>query len=699
MANLNRAGLTRADITRMGRTGVAALAALLGAAGSCSAAGYAVLNTASSGAGSLAAALAAASADSDSADTITFDPTVTGTIPTGGAELAIGKSVTIAGPGADVLAIDAGGSGRVFDITSASATVAISGLTLANGNVSGVGSGYGGGIYSQGALTVTACAFTGDGADFGGGLYNDGGTVSVAGCTFSGDTAGSYGGGLFNGGGTAVVTDSTFSGDAAGVSGGALGNLDTVAVAGVTFSGDAAGTAGGAVANYGTLTVTASLFAGSAGGDSDPSGTPAASGGSNLLGDADGNGFVGGTNYDQTGVANALLGPLAANGGPTQTCAVFAGSPAIGGDHSGATAADQRGTARASRTIGSFEYVAPAPVVPPAPAVRTHLLWDNTDGRAMLWNVDAAGGVTLSGFGPYTDGAPQNKWVATALATGPDGMNHVLWNNTDGRVMLWTVDNAGNFTLAGYGPYTDDSVGNDPTVNKWHAVGVSVGPDNVTHLLWDNTDGRVMLWDVDPAFSFTVAGYGPYTDDSVGGDPTVNKWVAAAVATGPDNVTRLLWDNTDGRVMLWNVAPDFTFTLAGYGPYTDNAPQNKWYAAGVSVGADNTTHLLWDNTDSRVMLWDVDSSYGFTLAGFGPYTDDSVGGDPSVNKWYAAALATGPDNVTRLAWDNTDSRVMLWDVDPAFSFTVAGHGPYTDDSVGGDPSANKWYAVGVSAAP
>ncbi len=45
----------------------------------------------------------------------------------------IGESLTIEGPGASQLDVDAGGSSRVFDITSSSATVTLSGLTISGG--------------------------------------------------------------------------------------------------------------------------------------------------------------------------------------------------------------------------------------------------------------------------------------------------------------------------------------------------------------------------------------------------------------------------------------------------------------------------------------------------------------------------------------------------------------------------------------
>ncbi len=309
----------------------------------------------------------------------------------------------------------------------------------------------------------------------------------------------------------------------------------------------------------------------------------------------------------------------------------------------------------------------------------THLLWNNSDGRVMLWSIAQDGSFTLNGFGPYTDDTPQHLWHATAVATGPDGLSHLLWNNTDGRVMLWTVDDQGRFSLAGYGPYTDDT-----PQHLWSATAVSVGPDNIVHLLWNNTDHRVMLWNVNSDFGFTFAGYGPYTDQT----PS-QLWSATALATGPDNLSRLAWNNTDGRVMLWDVRPDFGFTFAGYGPYTDQTPSQLWSAVGVSVGPDNVTHLLWGNTDRRAMLWNVNSDFGFTLAGYGPYTDQT----PS-QLWSALGVATGPDGLSHLVWGNTDDRAMLWGVNSEFGFSVAGYGPYTDQT----PS-QLWSVTAVSAGP
>jgi YVTN family beta-propeller protein len=117
--------------------------------------------------------------------------------------LRIDDSLTINGPGANVLAIDGGGAARLFFIGNGN--VAINNLTLQNGLGQGGATQWGGG-----------------GAGMGGAIFQNGGNLTVAGVTFSDNRAqgGQSGaGGNFNGGGG-------FGGNASGYAqGGSGGDL------------------------------------------------------------------------------------------------------------------------------------------------------------------------------------------------------------------------------------------------------------------------------------------------------------------------------------------------------------------------------------------------------------------------------------------------------------------------------------------
>ena len=290
-----------------------------------------------------------------------------------------------------------------------------------------------------------------------------------------------------------------------------------------------------------------------------------------------------------------------------------------------------------------------------------------------LWYVSPDNSYGLVGaYGPYADKG--GVWKAVAVATGPDGVSRILWTNPDGRATLWFVNPNGTFGLSGaYGPYADSG-------GTWRAGAVSVGPDNVAHILWTVSDGRTTLWYVNPDNSYGLVGvYGPYVDSG-------GIWKAGTLATGPDGVSRLLWTNPDGRATLWFINPDASYGLSGaYGPYADSG--GVWRAGAVSVGPDAVAHILWTNPDGRATLWFVnpDNSYGLVGA-YGPYSD-------SGGLWTAGALATGPDGISHILWTNPDGRATLWYVNPDDSFGLLGaYGPYSD-------SGGLWRAVADSAGP
>jgi hypothetical protein len=354
-----------------------------------------VTSTADSGAGSLRKALGSVCAGG----AINFAPALAGATITNLSPLTVGKNVIIDGAAAPGLAISGGGTTRGFEV-GATATATIRNLTIRNG----YGFELAGGILNNGHLTLDHVILadnrvTSSGNDYwkgGGGIYNgdsstlhlidstvrgnttdvvDGGGVygffnsqlTIERSTISGNSAGNVGGGIRMLG-NADVINSTLSGNTATAwHGGAIFHTDgTMHITNSTIADNSSpgGTAGGIfvgtfTAGSPTLTLQNSIVARNSSYQCQPgpfgSGTVTLTSlGHNLFGD--GSCTIG--PGDHIG-GDPLLGPLAANGGPTLTQALLAGSPAIdAADSATSPATDQRGVVRpqgAGPDIGAYE--------------------------------------------------------------------------------------------------------------------------------------------------------------------------------------------------------------------------------------------------------------------------------------------------------------------------------------------------------
>jgi hypothetical protein len=184
-------------------------------------------------------------------DTISFDPSVTGTITLGGASLPItgNHGLTITGPGSSSLTISGNDASQIFSITAPTGNnIAISGLTITHGSSStpggaivdvsnGLRIGPGGAsgaalsltddVISDSTTTVSSRSGPYSGPGGGGGIYSRG-PVTLTDSTVSGNTATSApGGGLslsakYSGGpsGTNTISGSTISDNHAASGGG-----------------------------------------------------------------------------------------------------------------------------------------------------------------------------------------------------------------------------------------------------------------------------------------------------------------------------------------------------------------------------------------------------------------------------------------------------------------------------------------------
>ena len=347
-----------------------------------------VTNTGDTGAGSLRAAITAANANGTGLDDILFDNTIfntPSTINLLSALPGITSSVTIIGPGANLLTVrrpDSVADFRIFGVAGGGLNVSISGLTISGGKASGVG----GGILSDSNLTLTACAIINNAAsDGGGGVYVGGAVGTFTDCTFSGNTSGTGGGAVRLIGATGAFSSCAFTGNTSANYFSAVsftnsgGTMTNCTISGNTTTGTGFGSIGiFATSGVRTLAVTSCTIANntstSNGGvyvESTGAGTTAAAAirntivannGINTGGTIAAGSFGGITSQgfnltsDLTNVslnhptdiinANPLLGPLANNGGATQTRALLPGSPAVDKGSSFGVTTDQRGIPR-----------------------------------------------------------------------------------------------------------------------------------------------------------------------------------------------------------------------------------------------------------------------------------------------------------------------------------------------------------------
>ena len=356
-----------------------------------------VTSTADSGPGSLRARLASVC----TGGTVRFAPEIAGqTITLTSGPLVLDRGVTIEGTGAPDVTISGNGTDRVV-IVNAGTTATIRAARLANG----YGWQLAGAVLNNGALTLDHVVVTGNtmatsAGEFwqgGGGIYNgSGATLTLVDSTVSNNNARWSGGGVysfFNT--TTTIVRSTISGNVSGDVGGGIRSLGNMTIINSTISGNTAtGWHGGAIFQTdGNVVISSSTIANNIGPDWAPStffigqfggsfvptltltntiitgnqwyacerfasGTAAnvVSGGHNVVQDANCNPVA-----SDLILWDAMIGPLASNGGPTLTHALLPGSPAIDAG-AGCPATDQRGVARpqgAACDVGAFERQVP----------------------------------------------------------------------------------------------------------------------------------------------------------------------------------------------------------------------------------------------------------------------------------------------------------------------------------------------------
>jgi hypothetical protein len=484
-------------------------------------------------------------------------------------------------------------------------------LAVNNSTLSGNSAVDGGGIKNLGTLTVNNSTLSGNSADYGGAIEN-GGTLTVTNSTISGNQAignpeyvtgngtsggvvgpsDGMGGGIYTVGGTLSINSSTIADnqaiggstalfvdypDGSGIGGNGLGGglyvvSSMVSINNSTFAGNQA--VGGAGYTPGT---------GYGGGIFDPSGAlqmhdtilagnnadsgPDLSGGVTSLGYNLFGNTTGGSGYASSDLLNVNpdLGLLQNNGGPTQTMALLAGSPAIdAGDNAGAPAYDQRGPGFARIVngvidIGAFEVQngsatqASSLAVAAFPSV-------TTAGNASSFTVTALN----------ADGSTDTSYTGTVHFTSSDGQAVVPADYTFAAADAGVHTFSATLKTAGVQSLT----ATDTSGLTGSEGGITVKPAAASSLVLTGFPSSITAG---TAGTFTVTARDPYGNTATGYTGTVH------------------FSSSDAKASL---PATYTFTTADAGVHTFSATLKM--AGTQSLTATDTSGLT--GTDASITV-------------------------------------------------------------------------------------------------
>lgn len=278
-------------------------------------------------------------------------------------QMVILDTLTITGNSAISTVIDAQTTSRIFDIAAAAESVTLSNLMLKDGRTTADGvAGAGGAVrsLSSGLLTISQSTLSGNstGGDSasGGAVFSSVGPVSISRSTFADNSTrgiGADGGAVAVHSGVTKISQGTFSGNsttAINADGGAIftnTGAVTVSQSTLTLNSASQGAGGGLFTASSPLTLTNSIVAGNSDNGTAPDVKVSSDNNdplsirNSLVGRNDGTGLssTAGPHPDSNGnliggntapsAISPQLGPLADNGGSTQTHALLLNSPAF----------------------------------------------------------------------------------------------------------------------------------------------------------------------------------------------------------------------------------------------------------------------------------------------------------------------------------------------------------------------------------
>ena len=284
---------------------------------------------------------------------------------------------------------------------------------------------------------------------------------------------------------------------------------------------------------------------------------------------------------------------------------------------------------------------------------RSDILWRNSNGTLAGWlmnggSIMSSGILTSSGIAA----SPGPTWSVAGISDfNGDGNTDVLWRNSDGTLADWTMNGT---TIVSSGILNIGGVAVNPDAT-WSVVGTGdFDGDTRADILWRKSDGTIAEWSMNGA-SILSSGVVNFAGVGVKLDAT---WSVAGIGDfNGDNKRDVLWRNTDGTLVEWNMNGS-TIISGGVVMFGAVKPDATWSVAGVGdFNGDGNSDILWRNSNGSLAEWQMN---GLTITGSGSITLGGIPVTPDAT-WHVVEVGDfNGDSNSDILWRNDNGAMAEW---------------------------------------